>query len=139
MAEFVHLHVHSEYSLLDGLSRIDDLVQRSQELGMRSLAITDHGVMFAALGFYRQAVESGIKPIIGCEMYMARESMHSRRPQIDSRPYHLVLLAEDQRGYANLLTLTPESHLAGFYYKPRMDKSLLSPHAEGLVALSACA
>ncbi len=139
MAEFVHLHVHSEYSLLDGLSRIDDLVQRSQELGMRSLAITDHGVMYAALGFYRQAVESGIKPIIGCEMYMARESMHSRRPQIDSRPYHLVLLAEDQRGYANLLTLTTQSHLEGFYYKPRIDKSLLSQHADGLIALSACA
>jgi DNA polymerase-3 subunit alpha len=139
MAEFVHLHVHSEYSLLDGLSRIDDLVQRAQDLGMPSLAVTDHGVMYAALSFYRQAEEIGIKPVIGCEMYVARKSMDSRRPQKDGRPYHLVLLAEDQRGYANLLTLATQSHLKGFYYKPRIDRALLSEHAEGLVALSACA
>ncbi|MDH4208071.1 MAG: DNA polymerase III subunit alpha, partial [Anaerolineae bacterium] len=139
MAEFVHLHVHSEYSLLDGLSRIDDLVQRAQELGMPSLAITDHGVMYAALDFYRQAVDRGIKPIIGCEMYLARESMHSRRPQIDGRPYHLLLLAENQQGYRNLLHLTTRSHLEGFYYKPRVDKKLLSQYSDGLIALSACA
>jgi DNA polymerase-3 subunit alpha len=138
MTEFVHLHVHSEYSLLDGLSRIEDLVQQSRELGMSTLAVTDHGVMYAALGFYRRAVDCGIKPIIGCEMYMARESMQSRRPQIDGRPYHLVLLAENQRGYQNLLELTTRSHLDGFYYKPRIDKPLLSEHADGLIALSAC-
>jgi len=139
MAEFVHLHVHSEYSLLDGLSRIEDLIRRAKELDMESLAITDHGVMYAALGFYRQALQGGIKPIIGCEMYLARESMHSRRPRRDGKPYHLVLLAEDQKGYQNLLHLTTKGHLDGFYYKPRIDKELLSQHCDGLVALSACA
>lgn len=138
MAGFVHLHVHSEYSLLDGSSRIIDLVQRADELGMDALAITDHGVMYAALGFYQRAVERGIKPIIGCEMYVARESMHSRRPQRGSKPYHLVLLAENETGYQNLLHLTTESHLEGFYYKPRIDKELLSEHTAGLIALSAC-
>ncbi|MCJ7619172.1 MAG: DNA polymerase III subunit alpha, partial [Anaerolineae bacterium] len=139
MAEFVHLHVHSEYSLLDGLSRIEDLVQRATELDMKSLAITDHGVMYGALGFHQQAVQGGIRPIIGCEMYVARTNMHSRRPQVDVKPHHLVLLAENQRGYQNLLQLTTRSHLEGFYYKPRIDKELLSQHSEGLVALSACA
>ncbi len=139
MAEFVHLHVHSEYSLLDGLSRIEDLVQRAQELGMGALAITDHGVMYGALGFYQKATQSGIKPIVGCEMYLARRSMDSRRPQTDGRPYHLVLIAENQQGYHNLLELTTRSHLHGFYYKPRIDKDLLAQHADGLVALSACA
>ncbi len=139
MAEFVHLHVHSEYSLLDGLSRIEDLVQRATELDMKSLAITDHGVMYGALGFHQQAVQGGIRPIIGCEMYVARTNMHSRRPQVDVKPHHLVLLAENQRGYQNLLQLTTKSHLEGFYYKPRIDKELLSQHSEGLVALSACA
>jgi DNA polymerase-3 subunit alpha len=138
MAEFAHLHVHSEYSLLDGLSRIDDLVQRARELDMDSLAITDHGVMYAALSFYRQARKRGIKPIIGCEMYIARESMQSRRPRVDSRPYHLVLLAENETGYQNLLRLTTKSHLEGFYYKPRIDKDLLSHNTRGLIALSAC-
>jgi DNA polymerase-3 subunit alpha len=139
MAEFVHLHVHTEYSLLDGLSRIEDLVQRARELDMKSLAITDHGVMYGALGFHRQAVQGGIRPIIGCEMYLARTDMRSRRPQIDGRPYHLVLLAENQRGYQNLLQMTTRSHLEGFYYKPRIDKELLSQYSEGLMALSACA
>jgi DNA polymerase-3 subunit alpha len=139
MAEFVHLHVHSEYSLLDGLSRIDDLVQRTRELGMGALAITDHGVMYGSLGFYQKAVQNGIKPIVGCEMYLARRDMQSRRPHKDGRPYHLVLIAEDQQGYQNLLQMTTRSHLDGFYYKPRIDKELLSRHADGLVALSACA
>jgi len=138
MAEFVHLHVHSEYSLLDGLSRIKDLVREAKELGMEALAITDHGVMYAALDFYNQAVGQGIKPIIGCEMYLARDSMYSRRPQKDAKPYHLVLLAENERGYQNLLQLTTKSHLEGFYYKPRIDKELLSQHSAGLIALSGC-
>jgi DNA polymerase-3 subunit alpha len=138
MAEFVHLHVHSEYSLLDGLSRIKDLVQRARELGMNALAITDHGVMYAVLDFYRQAVEQGIKPIIGCEIYLARDSMHSRRPGKDAKPYHLILLAENEAGYQNLLGLTTKAHLEGFYYKPRIDKDLLSQHSEGLIALSGC-
>jgi DNA polymerase-3 subunit alpha len=139
MAEFVHLHVHSEYSLLDGMSRIEDLVQCTSKLGMGALAVTDHGVMYGALGFYRKAVQSGIKPIIGCEMYLARRNMQSRQPRIDGRPYHLVLIAEDQQGYQNLLEMTTRSHLDGFYYKPRIDKEMLSQHADGLVALSACA
>jgi DNA polymerase-3 subunit alpha len=139
MAEFAHLHVHSEYSLLDGLSKVKDLVQRARELGMDSLAITDHGVMYAALDFYQQAVEHGIKPIIGCEVYLARKSMQSRRPRRDSRPYHLVLLAENETGYRNLIHLTTKSHLEGFYYKPRIDKQLLSERSAGLIALSACA
>jgi len=139
MANFVHLHVHSEYSLLDGLSRIKDLVQRAKELGMDSLAITDHGVMYAALEFYQQAMMQGIKPIIGCEMYMSPRGMCSRIPQRDSRPYHLVLLAENNTGYQNLLQLTTKSHLEGFYYKPRIDKQLLAQHSAGLIALSACA
>jgi len=138
MAEFAHLHVHSEYSLLDGLSRITDLVQGADELGMDALAITDHGVMYAALSFYQRAVERGIKPIIGCEVYVARESMHSRRHQRGSKPYHLVLLAENETGYQNLLHLTTRSHLEGFYYKPRIDRELLSQHTAGLIALSAC-
>jgi DNA polymerase-3 subunit alpha len=139
MVEFVHLHVHSEYSLLDGLSRIEDLVQRTRELGMGALAITDHGVMYGTLGFYQKAIQSGIKPIVGCEMYLARRSMDSRRPQTDGRPYHLVLIAEDRQGYQNLLEMTTRSHLDGFYYKPRIDKQLLAQHSQGLVALSACA
>jgi DNA polymerase-3 subunit alpha len=138
MAEFAHLHVHSEYSLLDGLSRIEDLVQRARELDMDSLAITDHGVMYAALSFYQQAKQRGIKPIIGCEMYLAPEGMQSRRPRLDARPYHLVLLAENEAGYQNLLQLTTKGHLEGFYYKPRIDKQLLSQNSEGLIALSAC-
>lgn len=138
MAEFVHLHVHSEYSLLDGLSRIKDLVQRARELRMDALAITDHGVMYAVLDFYQQAVAHGIKPIIGCEMYLARDSMHSRRPRKDAKPYHLILLAENETGYQNLLQLATKSHLEGFYYKPRIDKELLSQHSVGLIALSAC-
>jgi DNA polymerase-3 subunit alpha len=138
MAKFAHLHVHSEYSLLDGLSRIKDLVQRAKELGMDALAITDHGVMYAALDFYNQAVEHGIKPIIGCEMYVARESMRSRRSRKEAKPDHVVLLAENETGYQNLLRLTTRSHLEGFYYKPRIDKELLSQHSTGLIALSAC-
>jgi DNA polymerase-3 subunit alpha len=138
MAEFVHLHVHSEYSLLDGLSRVKGLVRRAKELGMDALAITDHGVMYAALDFYNQAVEQGIKPIIGCEVYLARDSMYTRRSQRGARPYHLVLLAESETGYQNLLQLTTKSHLEGFYYKPRIDKELLSQHSTGLIALSAC-
>ncbi len=138
MAEFAHLHVHSEYSLLDGLSRIEDLVQRARELGMDSLAITDHGVMYAVLSFYQQARQRGVKPIIGCEMYVAAKSMQSRRPRVDARPYHLVLLAENETGYENLIQLTTRSHLDGFYYKPRIDKELLSQHSAGLIALSAC-
>ncbi|MBI4300972.1 MAG: DNA polymerase III subunit alpha, partial [Chloroflexi bacterium] len=139
MAEvFTHLHVHTEYSLLDGMGRISSLIQRAKELGMDSLAITDHGAMYGVLQFYQEAQEAGIKPILGCEMYMAPQGRHNKSPA-DKNPYHLVLLAKNEAGYLNLLQLTTKAHLEGFYYKPRVDKELLGIHSEGLIALSACA
>lgn len=137
--EFVHLHVHSEFSLLDGLCRIPDLVARAKELGMRALALTDHGALYAALSFWQQAKEQGIKPILGCEVYLARGSMEERGSPLQAKPYHLVLLAENETGYRNLLHLVTRAHLDGFYYKPRIDKNLLAQHSAGLIALSACA
>jgi DNA polymerase-3 subunit alpha len=134
---FAHLHIHTEYSLLDGMCRIPDLVARAKELGMDSLAITDHGVMYGTIQFYVQARQAGIKPIIGCEVYIAPTS-HLRRDASDKRPYHLVLLAQNQTGYHNLIQLTTKAHLEGFYYKPRVDKELLEHYHQGLVALSAC-
>ncbi|MBI3286837.1 MAG: DNA polymerase III subunit alpha, partial [Chloroflexi bacterium] len=139
-AEFVHLHVHSELSLLDGLCRIPDLVARARELEMSALALTDHGALYAALPFYQAAQEQEIKPILGMEAYIARGSMaRDGRPAGGSKPYHLVLLARDETGYKNLLKLVTTAHLEGFYYKPRIDKETLARHAQGLVALSACA
>jgi len=135
---FVHLHTHSEYSLLDGACRIPDLVSRAVELEMPALAITDHGVMFGAIGFYEQCKKSGIKPIIGCEVYVATRSRLSKSPRVDADQYHLVLLAENEAGYRNLLKLTSRAHLEGFYYKPRVDDELLAEHSEGLIALTAC-
>jgi DNA polymerase-3 subunit alpha len=134
---FTHLHVHTEYSLLDGMCRIPQLVARAKELGMDTLAITDHGVMYGALQFYSAAREAGIKPIIGCEIYIAPGSRSSRGPG-DKINYHLVILAKDRVGYHNLIQLTTKAHLEGFYYKPRVDKELLEEHHQGLVALSAC-
>ena len=134
---FTHLHVHTEYSLLDGMCRIPQLVARAKELGMDSLAITDHGVMYGVIEFYEAAREVGIKPIIGCEVYVAPDS-HSSRSAGDKNNYHLVLLAKDQTGYQNLIQLTTKAHLEGFYYKPRVDKELLEQHHQGLIALSAC-
>jgi len=134
---FTHLHVHTEYSLLDGMSRIPQLVSRAKELGMSSLAITDHGVLYGAIQFYLAAKEAGIKPIIGCEVYLAQNSRFSRDAG-DKNNYHLVLLAKNQTGYRNLLQLVTKANLDGFYYKPRVDKELLEQHHEGLIALSAC-
>ena len=134
---FTHLHVHTEYSLLDGMCRIPQLVARAKELGMDSLAITDHGVMYGVIEFYEAAREVGIKPIIGCEVYVAPDSLSSRSAG-DKNNYHLVLLAKDQTGYQNLIQLTTKAHLEGFYYKPRVDKELLEQHHQGLIALSAC-
>src|SRR5512136_1601521 len=131
---FTHLHVHTEYSLLDGMCRIKELIARSKELGMDSLAITDHGALHGVIDFYLQAKEAKIKPIIGCEFYVAANSRLSRTAA-DKDPYHLVLLAKDKTGYRNLLKLSSRAHLEGFYYKPRIDKELLSQHHEGLVAL----
>jgi DNA polymerase-3 subunit alpha len=134
---FTHLHVHSEYSLLDGMCQIKPLVTRAKELGMDSLAITDHGVMYGAIEFYQQAREAGIRPIIGCEMYIAQNNHTSRSPGEKSN-FHLVLLAKNQTGYRNLVQLVTRAHLEGFYYKPRIDKELLREYSSGLVALSAC-
>jgi DNA polymerase-3 subunit alpha len=134
---FTHLHVHTEYSLLDGMCRIPRLVQKAKELGMDSLAVTDHGVMYGAIEFYQAAKEAGIKPIIGIELYIAPGSRHSRSAA-DKNNYHLILLAKDRTGYQNLIQLTTKAHLEGFYYRPRVDKELLEQHREGLVALSAC-
>jgi len=134
---FTHLHIHTEYSLLDGMCRIPQLVQRAKELGMDSLAITDHGAMYGAIRFYLAAREAGIKPIIGCEVYIAQNSRFSRDAS-DKNSYHLILLAKNQTGYHNLIQLTTKAHLEGFYYKPRMDKELLEQYHHGLIALSAC-
>ncbi len=134
---FTHLHVHSEYSLLDGMCRIPQLVARARELGMDSLAITDHGSLSGAIEFYLQAREVGIKPIIGCEFYVTATS-RSSRTAADKEPYHLVLLAKDRTGYKNLLRLATRAQLEGFYYRPRVDRELLKEHHQGLVALSAC-
>ncbi|WP_419786522.1 DNA polymerase III subunit alpha [Pseudodesulfovibrio sp.] len=141
MAEFVHLHVHTEYSLLDGAIRINDLLSRTKDLGMPAVAITDHGSMFGAVIFYVAAMEMGIKPIIGCEVYVTEgdvddENAHRRKEK--SGAYHLVLLAKNQRGYKNLIKLVSAGHLEGFYYKPRVSKYLLNKYSEGLIALSAC-
>jgi len=134
---FTHLHVHTEYSLLDGMSRIPQLVERAKELGMDTLAITDHGVMYGAIQFYLAAREVGIKPIIGCEIYIAPNSRFSRNAS-DKNNYHLILLAKNQTGYHNLIQLTTKAHLEGFYYRPRVDKELLQQYHHGLIALSGC-
>jgi len=134
---FSHLHVHTQYSLLDGMGRISQLVERAKEMGMESLAITDHGVMYGAIEFYLAAREAGIKPIIGCEVYLTPNSRLSRSAS-DKSNYHLVLLAKNQTGYRNLIQLTTKAHLEGFYYRPRVDKELLERYHQGLIALSAC-
>ncbi len=134
---FTHLHVHTEYSLLDGMCRIPQLVSRAKELGMDSLAITDHGVMYGAIQFYLAAREAGIKPIIGCEVYVAQNDRATRESG-EKNYYHLILLAKDRTGYRNLIQLTTRAHLEGFYYRPRVDRELLQQYHEGLIALSAC-
>ncbi len=135
---FVHLHVHSEYSLLDGACRIDGIMDRVKELGQTAIAITDHGVMYGCIDFYKAAKAAGIKPIIGCEVYVAPRKMTDRVHGMDNDPYHLVLLCKDRTGYENLCYLVSEAFLHGFYSKPRIDLELLEQHHEGLIALSAC-
>lgn len=136
--DFVHLHTHSEYSLLDGACRISSLANRAAELDMPALALTDHGVMYGVVDFYEQCKERGIKPIIGCEVYVAPRARTGRNPKLDNFQYHLVLLAKDITGYRNLLKLVSKGFLEGFYYKPRVDRELLAEHREGLIALTAC-
>ncbi len=138
MADFVHLHCHSEYSLLDGAARINYLVNSAAKLDMPAVAITDHGTMFGVIDFYRAAKEAGIKPILGCEVYVAPRSRFQKEPRKDDIQYHLVLLAENETGYRNLMQLVSAGYLEGFYYKPRVDRELLQQHSEGLIVLSAC-
>ena len=135
---FVHLHVHSEYSLLDGACRIGSMMERVKELGQSAIALTDHGVMYGCIDFYKAAKNAGIKPIIGCEVYVAPRGMEDRIHGVDNDPYHLVLLCKDRTGYENLCKLVSEAFTHGFYGKPRVDLALLEQYHEGLIALSAC-
>ncbi|MEG2513463.1 MAG: PHP domain-containing protein, partial [Acetivibrio sp.] len=136
---FTHLHVHTEYSLLDGSCKIRELVARAKELGMDSLAITDHGVMYGVIDFYRAARDMGINPILGCEVYVAPNSRFDRETgKSDGRYHHLVLLAENNQGYANLMKIVSKGFIEGFYYKPRVDMEVLKQYQEGIIALSAC-
>ncbi len=138
MAEFVHLHVHSDYSLLDGLSKVQDLSQAAAAMGMPALGLTDHGVMFGVLHFYHAAKKAGVKPIVGCEIYVSPRSMTQKDVRRDAKPTHLVLLAESDTGYQNLMQIATDAQLKGFYYKPRIDREYLLNHSEGLIALSSC-
>jgi DNA polymerase III subunit alpha len=139
-AEFVHLHLHTEYSLLDGACRLDRLMEKARELRFPALAVTDHGVLYGAVDFYSEASQRGLKPIIGCEVYVAPGSRLDKKTSTGGRDVynHLVLLAKDEVGYRNLIQLSTKAHLEGYYYKPRIDKELLAAHKEGLIALSGC-
>ncbi len=136
--KFVHLHVHTHYSLLDGMCKIPKLLDRAKEQGMSACAITDHGTMYGVIEFLREARDRGIRPIIGCEMYVAPRKMTDKQSGVDTNPGHLILLVKNETGYKNLLKMVTESHLKGYYYKPRIDKDLLTKHSEGLVAMSSC-
>ena len=136
---FIHLHVHTEYSLLDGSCKIPKLIARAKELGMEHLAITDHGNMYGVIDFYRAAKEAGINPVIGCEVYVALESrFDTQSVKGTERYHHLVLLAENNQGYANLMKIVSKGFTEGFYYKPRVDYEVLETYHEGIIALSAC-
>jgi len=138
MHRFTHLHLHTEYSLLDGACRIPELVQTAKDMGFESIAITDHGAMYGVIDFYRECRKQGIKPIIGCEVYVAQRTMRDCDPVLDRDQYHLILLAENNTGYSNLVKIVSKASLEGFYYKPRVDHELLREYHEGLIALSAC-
>ena len=136
---FVHLHVHTEYSLLDGSNKIDEYVSRVKELGMDAAAITDHGVMYGVIDFYRAAHAAGIKPILGCEVYVAPGSRFDReKVEGEDRYFHLILLAENNQGYANLMKIVSRGFTEGYYYRPRVDREVLETYKEGLIVLSAC-
>jgi DNA polymerase III subunit alpha len=137
-SDFVHLHLHSEYSLLDGACRIDDLIKKAVEFEMPSIGLTDHGVMYGSMEFYTKAKKAGLNPVIGCEVYVAARSRFQRENHKVDGSHHLILLAENETGYRNLLKLVSRASLEGFYYKPRIDKELLAEHSQGLICLSAC-
>ena len=136
--EFVHLHVHSEYSLLDGLSRVKDLAKRAKELNQPAIALTDHGSMHGIIEFYRACRAAEVKPILGVEGYLAARKLTDRDPSYDRKRYHLLLLAQNQTGYLNLLQLASTAQLDGYYYKPRMDREILAKHSEGVITSTSC-
>ena len=136
--KFVHLHNHTHYSLLDGLPKIKDFVAEAKSYDMNALAITDHGSMYGVIEFYKECLKQNIKPIIGCEFYLARRRISDKNSNMDARPYHLILLAKNNIGYKNLLKLTSIAHLQGFYYKPRIDFELLEKYHNGLICSTAC-
>src|SRR6201996_8685213 len=137
MSQFVHLHLHTDYSLLDGACDVEKLCQRVQELGMPAVAMTDHGNIFGAVHFVNAAHKHGIKPIVGCELYICKKEDHRAAPEGDTYN-HLLVLAENEEGYRNLVRITSEASLHGFYYKPRVSKKYLEEHSKGLIGLSAC-
>lgn len=138
MKGFTHLHLHTEYSLLDGAAHINRVVRRAKELGMEAIAITDHGSMYGVVDFWRECKKEGIKPIIGCEVYVAPRSSADKVKGLDDKPYHLILLAENNKGYQNLIKIVSQAHIDGFYYKPRTDKDFMRRHSEGIICLSGC-
>ena len=138
MAEFVHLHNHSEYSLLDGLSKIPEMVKRVKELNMKAIAITDHGNMYGTIQFYKACIAEGVKPIIGAEIYVAKRTRLDKEAGIDADANHLILLAKDLIGYKNLMKIISIANLEGYYYRPRTDLDLLKKYSQGLICLSAC-
>ena len=138
MSEFVHLHLHTEYSLLDGACRVDELLDQAQQLGMPALAVTEHGNMFSAVVFHDAARKRGVKPILGCEVYVAPGDRRTKSGTPGETANHLVLLAETNEGFHNLIKLVSSGYTEGFYYKPRIDKDLLAQHAKGLIGLSSC-
>ena len=135
---FTHLHLHSHYSLLDGLPKVEEILQKAKEMGFDSLSLTDHGVLYGALEFYTKAKELGIKPIIGCELYLAPRTLYDKVPKVDTKFYHLPVLVKNLEGYKNLLQLVTIGELEGFYYKPRVDREVLKKYSQGLIALSGC-
>src|SRR4026209_1098758 len=138
MSDFVHLHLHTEFSLLDGACRIGEMLDRAAELKMPAVAVTEHGNMFSAVAFYDEAKQRGINPILGCEVYVAPGDRCDKSGPPGETAKHLVLLAENEKGFRDLIKLAPSGYTEGFYYKPRIDKQLLAQHAEGLIGLSSC-